>query len=74
MGQLNHCGNGVLDGWLWISGGHRVAASHVSKLSEEFSIQGFETASSQPLDTDKAESMIHRKRQKVSGLFQKLTQ
>lgn len=25
MGQLNHCGNSVLDGWLWISGGHCVA-------------------------------------------------
>lgn len=53
MGQLNHCGNGVLDGWLWISGGHRVAVSHVSELSEEFSIQGFETPSSQAQDTDK---------------------
>lgn len=53
MGQLNHCGNGVLDGWLWISGGHRVAVSHVSELSEEFSTQCFETPSSQVLDTDK---------------------
>lgn len=71
MGQLNRCGNGVLDGWLWISGGHRVAVSHVSELSEEFSIQGFETPSAQGLDTDRA--MIHENKKKVSGLFQKYT-
>lgn len=52
MGQLNHSGNGVLDGWLWISGGYHVAVSHVSELSEEFSIQGVETPSFQALDTD----------------------
>lgn len=53
MGQLNHCGNGVLDGWLWISGGHRVTVCPVRELSEEFSMQGFETPFSQALDTDK---------------------
>lgn len=24
MGQLNHCGNSIWVGWLWISGGHHV--------------------------------------------------
>ncbi len=59
MGQLNHCGNGVLDGWLWISGGHRVAISHVSELSEEFSMKGFETPSSQTKDTDKTQDWFY---------------
>ena len=53
MGQLNHCGNGVLEGWLWISCGHHVAVSHVSELSEEFSLQRFDTSSSQAPDNDK---------------------
>lgn len=52
MGQLNHCGNRVLGGWLWISGGHHVALSCVIELSEEFSLQGFETPSAQGLDAD----------------------
>lgn len=52
MGQLNHCSNRVLDGWLWISDGHRVAVSCVIELSEEFSLQGFETPSAQGLNTD----------------------
>lgn len=68
MGQLNHCGNGVLDGWLWISSGHRVAVSHVSELSEEFSIQGFETPSSKARDTDKTGGWVYDARERQQAL------
>lgn len=69
MGQLNHCGNGVLDGWLWISGEHRVAVSHVSELSEEFSIQGFETSSAQGLLTDRAGGYVYDPQEQRAGLW-----
>lgn len=68
MGQLNHCGNRVLDGWLWISGGHRVAVSRVIELSEEFSLQGFETPSAQGLDTDGDGDWIYDPWQQKEGL------
>lgn len=59
MGQLNHCGNGVLDGWLWISGVHCAAVPRVTELSEEFQQTGFwYTCRSQAWNSNTTESSV----------------
>lgn len=75
MGQLNHCGKSVLDGWLWISGGHRVAVPMSASCQRNLAYRALKSPQrrDQTLRGGGGVSVILENDRKVSGASPKRT-